>query len=370
LGIEANYDRKNVVMTSHQVKLVYSAIQKIQARAGSSRVGQIILYGGEPLDPANEEVVFQIVQQGKALGFVFAAITNGHGLDHFLSLLGQDGINQVQISIDGPKRIHDKRRIYRGEGGSFDKLVANIKKVLNQGGTMVQLRVHVDPSNLEHFEELLVFFDEQGWLNNKNVVVYTNTVYAKNKSGEVSARIEHGDITQRLQNLIEPYENVFLSAPAVNARMQLLPALIAGEPYRLKSTYCSANTGQYIFAPDGHFYACWESVGKEASRIGSFMTDAGEEELSFYTDVVEKWFNRSSTRIPECLDCPFALVCGGGCAQYAQYNSADIYKPYCDDFDSVFRQTLVDNIQEFMKRAARIAKGGPVVEGLLEKNYG
>src|SRR5262249_42067090 len=159
----------------------------------------------------------------------------------------EGGIKQVQVSIDGPKAVHDRRRIFRGGGSSFDAIVDNVDLLLARGGTLVQIRAHVDPANLHDFEQLLDFFDDRGWIDHPDVVVYANTVYAKDGAGQVSARMENGDIAARLKALTANRGNVFLSAAAVNARMLLMPSLAAEKPYRLKSTYCSANTGQYIF---------------------------------------------------------------------------------------------------------------------------
>jgi uncharacterized protein len=65
--------------------------------------------------------------------------------------------------------------------------------------------------------------------------------------------------------------------------------------------------------------------------------------------VVNRWFTRSVAEIPECLDCPYALVCGGGCAQYAEYNNlGSSAHPYCDNFQQIFRATLAENVEGFL----------------------
>ena len=66
-----------------------------------------------------------------------------------------------------------------------------------------------------------------------------------------------------------------------------------------------------------------------------------------------------------------ALVCGGGCAQYAQYNTADLYRPYCDDFETVFRQSLAENVEELLRRFASAAANEPAERpGMFAENYG
>jgi uncharacterized protein len=248
-------------------------------------------------------------------------------------------LTQIQISIDGPKSAHDKRRIYRGKESSYDKIMGNIVKALERQGAEIQIRVHLDPTNIHLFETILREFEQRGWTNHPSVVIYANTVYEKDSEGRAISNISVGEIAARLDRLVGSYFNVFTSAPAVHVSRAIEPAFENGDRFSLKSTYCSANTGNYIFAPDGSIYACWESVGKPCSKIGTYNAELG---LVLDQAATKKWFGRNVAEIPECLECEFALVCGGGCAQYAEYGKGSIYKPYCDDFQNAFRLALAD----------------------------
>jgi len=355
-----SYWKDNVVMQRDFVPRIYDCIGQLQSKAEREPGGMVILYGGEPLDVDNLDLLFDIVYSGVERGFWFAAITNGHDLDKFLPIIRPDMLNQIQVSIDGPKRVHDKRRIHRGKESSFDRILGNVNTVVNKGGAEMQIRVHVDPTNIGLFEETLAVFEDEGWLNNPNVVIYSNTVYDKSKDGKVCVGLEVGDIGRTLSEIASQYDNVFTSAPAVHASRAMLPVFKEGGRFALKSTYCSANTGNYIFAPDGQIYACWESIGKDCSRIGSYMDAAG---LILEETAVKRWFNRCVVDIPDCMECAFALVCGGGCAQYAEYNSGSLYKPYCDDFQRTFRITLAERADSYLSCEASEWKETPVRVG-------
>jgi uncharacterized protein len=359
---EINYQKRNVVMRRDHVDAIYDSIDKIRDEARSRIIwselkaagrvtdeengrGLITLYGGEPLDVANKDIVFEIVNRGAMRGHEFAAITNGHDLSHFLPILGTGKISQVQISIDGPKKIHDKSRLARNRESSFDNIIANIRTVLASGGVEVQLRCHVDPKNIELFDELLKVFQDEGWLNHEKVVVYASNYHVKDKEGHVTQGISYADVLEHWHAMASSYTNVFLSGIGIHAERLLLPALKMGQPARLKGTYCGANSGTYIFAPDGFIYSCWESVGKECSKIGNYMTASG---LVLDKQATDRWFKRSVATIPECLDCCYALVCGGGCAQYAEYNNGTLYKPYCDEFDVVYPTALAKTVEDFL----------------------
>lgn len=335
-----SYHKNNVVMRPELVPKIFKSIEKIQQDAGCTIGGMINLYGGEPLDVQNKALIDLIFKMGEDKGYWFVAITNGHHLDAFLPVIKKNVLRKVQVTLDGPKRIHDKQRVYRGRGSSFDRILPNIDTVLASGGK-VDIRVHVSPENIDHFEELLALFDSRGWTNNEAVIVYANTLYRKNIAGEVCVDLEIADISRNLDRLIGHYNNIFTSAPAVHIAQDIARVFEGGERYSLKGAYCGANFGHYIFAPDENIYVCWESIGNEQCKIGHYLSDKGP---SFNDHMTQKWFNRSVADVEGCLDCEFALICGGGCAQYAEYNSSSLNKPYCNDFQKTFELALADEV--------------------------
>jgi len=343
---EGSLQGNSVVMSPSHVEMVYKGIEIIQSAAGRDGGGQIVLYGGEPLDADNKDVVFKIINHKNARKYDFAAITNGHDLNHFSSVLGKGKIGAIQVTIDGPKHIHDKKRISRKGDSSFDRIMSNVRAVLQRGDTKVDIRVHIDATNIAYFKDLLDIFLAENWLDQPAVTIYANIIYRKNSKGTVSStsNIEH--VLKRLQRYASPYKNVFIAAIFVNAYDLLSGSLRAGQPYRMRGAYCAANTGMYIFLPDGTIHSCWESIGKDCSRIGTYMNG-----LNLDRTATEKWFSRSVNKIAECLDCSFCLVCGGGCSQYAEYNSDDMLKPFCDDFQKIFPGVLARAVDDFISRS-------------------
>jgi uncharacterized protein len=335
-----NYHKNNVVLQRDAVPRIYSCIEEIQRRAGSEPGGMINLYGGEPLDARNKDLVNSIVSTGEERGYWFVGVTNGHDLEAFLPIIERNALRKIQVTLDGPKRIHDKRRIYRGKGSSFDKIFANINKVLSAGGH-VDIRVHVSPDTIPHFEEVLSLFEKEGWTNNDSVIIYANTLYRKDGADKVCVDLEVADISRQLDSMVGHYNNVFTSAPALHIAQAITPVFETGDRFALHGAYCGANFGHYIFAPDENIYVCWESIGKESCRIGSYQADRG---LLLEQSAIQKWFNRCVADVDGCLDCEFALVCGGGCAQYAEYNDASLNRPYCNDFHRTFAFALADEV--------------------------
>lgn len=369
LDIKAAHSARNVVMTPAVADAMFAAMDEARRNHGDEREHpKVVLYGGEPLDAANEPVVRYIVGEGARRGYTFSAITNGHHVDRFLDLFGPGLIEQVQISIDGPERIHDARRIALGGQGSFNTVIRNTALLLDRGGVLVQIRVHLDSTNVQYFEELLAQFEDIGWLGHPDVLIYANTTYKMSPGAPVAVDLELDEIDDRLRHLARAHRNLMLNAPAINMRAKWLPELLRGNQVPVQGNYCTANTGQYVFAPDGHVYSCWESVGKADSRIGTFYRD-GVAGLELDPEASGRWFGRHVGLIPECRSCPMALLCGGGCAQFALYRSGTQLAPFCDNFDALVRSGLRDTAAALVRRLEEMTTGREP-EGLVAANYG
>ena len=160
----------NTVVSDQQIDSIFKTIEFIKSKPKTKPLDQIILYGGEPLSKENKDVVYKIVNHRSAREFTFVAITNGHDLDHFFPLLRKDKINQIQVCIDGPKRIHDSRRISKTGESSYDKIMKHLQ-VLVSKEISINIRVHIDQSNIGYFNELINIFDSKGLLNNKSIII-------------------------------------------------------------------------------------------------------------------------------------------------------------------------------------------------------
>ncbi|MGC9337284.1 MAG: radical SAM protein [Candidatus Cloacimonadia bacterium] len=84
----------------------------------------IVFYGGEPL--LKKERLKDYIEALKKwtnankIKFSFSIITNGSLWDkEFAQYMVKNGLKQVQITIDGVKEVHDARRPFKGEKGSF-----------------------------------------------------------------------------------------------------------------------------------------------------------------------------------------------------------------------------------------------------------
>ncbi len=290
-------------MSKNLVDAIYRYIEGLIPEKSNDKI-RITLYGEEPLLAKNKECIEYIVKEGINRNYRFRAITNGVELNHFIDLLGESKIESLQITLDGPPSVHDKRRIGPKYPATFKLIEKNIDLALN-AGAQIDIRVNVDKKNLSALAELEKFIEEKGWHLRKNFYVEGHPVHRGGKkllSSDISLQDLHIFYEQCRDNNI-PFINIadyeiskmFKKGLEKNSFM----------PYKVH--YCAANTeaGMFIFDPFGDIYNCWAAIGIKSFRIGTYIKNNG-----FVIDKKEqrKWKKRTVLNIPECLNCIYFSV--------------------------------------------------------------
>ena len=80
------------------------------------------IFGGEPLTYPYLEELFQAIKEE---GNVIDIATNGTLLTKYAPMLVRLGVDQIKVSIDGPKEVND---LQRGQG-SYEKALEGIKSL-------------------------------------------------------------------------------------------------------------------------------------------------------------------------------------------------------------------------------------------------
>lgn len=74
--------------------------------------------------------------------------------------------------MDGPKKLHDCKRIHYRYGETFDKIVENIQFALNHS-IKVTIRMNMDTSNINQYNDLKKFFEKKGFFQNPQFELYS-----------------------------------------------------------------------------------------------------------------------------------------------------------------------------------------------------
>jgi uncharacterized protein len=232
-------------------------------------------------------------------------VSNGYILDGKMAeKLIACGIHGGQITLDGPQRIHDRRRVLQNGKGTFRRIIENLKE--SSPAMKFVIRVNLDRRNYDMAFETLEALDKEGILPNVTVyfapVNYTGSVCQDMMGLCLSTEEFSREQVELYKKLVE------------NGFYQIeYPSLAAGG-------YCGADAdSSFVIAPDGLIYKCWEEISVADDRsIGSIFTDETTPRQRANRLKYMAWdpFEKS-----ECRQCEILPVCMGGCPHDGIANS-------------------------------------------------
>ncbi len=341
-------------MSRETAEAAFAAMERIAGVAGRARA--LTYYGGEPLQVKNLDLIHFLHERARASGFRrFSAVTNGFDLHHFRDLLGpRGGISFLQITLDGPRKTHDRRRVLPGGGGTFERIVRNIDLALRLG-VRVSLRVNVDRRNADEVAGLEALFREQGWDRNPGFRAYCSPVHGERPGKgrrdalfgshlEMEKSIRSGPSLPPGPRRCGRLETDPLTG-AIKNRILAHLSRREGLPH-WRTAFCGANMAMYLFDPFGDIYPCWEVIGHPEHRIGVY----GPGLLALRPEAQDRWHDRSVVRIPACRTCPYLFFCGGGCEAFAFRTADDFNSPHCAHFPEHFRRAALLAYEEWKRR--------------------
>ena len=137
----------------------YQILALIERHAKKSKTIQLDWFGGEPL--LEYENICDMLEKANCIckengsKFISSFTTNGYLLNEKrIKKLKELNTKCMQITLDGTKNCHDKRRVLADGNGTFDVILKNLIAVVNEG-ICVTLRVNIDSENSEDMTELL-----------------------------------------------------------------------------------------------------------------------------------------------------------------------------------------------------------------------
>lgn len=290
----------------------------------SSRSKYVTIFGGEPLMPGSrsKEEMGWMLEGAAQHGLEVAIVTNGYLLTEYIDLLKTCAIREIQVTLDGAREMHDKRRFLHNGGATFDKIAEGIDAAL-QNRLPVNLRVVVDKENFNDLNDLALFARQKGWTGDPLFKTQLGRNYELH-----TCQLDSGRLFSRVSLYREVYELVkehpeFLEfhRPAFSVSRFLFENGELPDPL---FDSCPGTKTEWAFDHTGRIYACTAAVGKEGEVLGTFYP-----EISLNEDVVEQWEDRDVTAIPACKECEMQLACGGGCASVAKNKTGDLHAPDC-----------------------------------------
>lgn len=342
-------------MSVEMVDRIFSAMQAIEEQhgivPGTPLSRDIGLFGGEPLLAANRPTVERIVNRARDFGSRKVwAVTNATELDAYEDLLGSDGLSFLQVTLDGTREQHDRRRIGADGSGTYDRIARHIDLALDRG-TRVSVRLNVDRHNLAELPGVAGEIVARGWHRRPGFGAYAAPIQAQNPKTDRKETLSSWELTGALTRMRQenPALHV-LGRPDETLRARVRRIFESDTPVSpsLRPSFCGAHDRMYLFDPFGEIYTCWEKTGDSRISVGKITP---EGKVSFRFDQLAVWRGRTVASNPVCRRCRYAFHCGGGCAILALAQNGDLYSNYCDNFANRFKKSVAEAYGEYQAAA-------------------
>jgi uncharacterized protein len=280
----------------------------------------LTLFGGEPLvDTAlHHDRLGRFLEGVRERSLGVAVVTNGYDLVAFVPQLREAPIKEIQVTIDGPERVHDARRLHKTGRGTFARIVEGIDSLV-EAKLPINLRVVADKENLPALQELAEMALRRGWLDLPESLFKTQVGRNYELFG-CASRQKREDLYDRVE-LWSRYLELAEQHPALRRfhkpRLHGIRHLAeTGEFPAPNFDACPATKKEWAFGPDGSIYGCTATVGNPAYRLGSYAPEVVRDEKA-----IAVWQGRNVFSISECKGCALAGVCGGGCGAIAAHRT-------------------------------------------------
>lgn len=314
---EGEYHGRRAVMSYEVGK---QALDFLVANSGHRRNLEVDFFGGEPL--MNWQVVEDLVHYGRELEkahdkhFRFTVTTNGLLLNDEIMEFCNREMDNVVLSLDGRKEVHDRMRPTRSGKGSYDLIVPKFQKfVKSRGQKKYFVRGTYTHYNLDFSKDVLHMAD-LGFtqLSAEPVVASPEDDYA----------IREED----LPRLFKEYDS--LAAEMVRRKREgrgfsffhFMIDLEGGPCVAKRLAGCGSGTEYMAVTPWGDLYPCHQFVGTEEMKMGNVWDGVQSQEI-------QKKFKSCNVYSREaCRNCFARYYCSGGCAANAYNFHGDINDVY------------------------------------------
>lgn len=318
-----------------------AALHVIDAYSARKRRPQqppgIEVFGGEPLLPQSRPEVEYLIAAAGDRGICSSVQTNGYYLSSFVDFLAKHPsyVRQIQVTLDGPREIHDQRRAPKN-GRSFDRIVRAIDDLRDRALPIrISIRINVDRENVEFLPAMIDYYRQRAWDKDDKITFIAAPV--DNRCGALNGN-------DRLLGWRRLFEYVLpLSSDKDTGLFDLsvFKALsyfrqyfgsIARQPGDMpefvpKVLYCEAAASQLMaFHPDGRIYPCPEAVGMQHLAIGTYFP-----EFRLDRQKMRPWRQQTIMDRPQCAACNISTFCGGGCVLTALMQNGDMSVPDCEE---------------------------------------
>jgi uncharacterized protein len=208
-----------------------------------------------------------------------------------------------QISIDGPREMHDRSRCLPDGSGSYDAILPGVKNLIARRRGRVPARVTIChtpldlPAALKHLLALgfgTVHLEPARGSSGSLMVTPDDLAAIKTQNEAIALFLVESVRNNRFFN----YSNLVKYIRQTRVVRERL------------AHYCGAGRTYFALSQDGAFYPCHRFVGLDDYRMGDIDTGM---DLGLQRKILDLTVDNR----PGCRECWARYLCGGGCWKHA-----------------------------------------------------
>ena len=302
----------------------FQAVDWLLQQSGKKKKIHVGFFGGEPF--LNFPLMQKIADyahkrcQEEDKKVAFHATTNGTLLDSEKIEFIRDNEISVMVSIDGPREIHDAQRPFKNGQGSYDRIVANCKDLLQAKPDTPAHAVLMGDNDPEMVKRALL---EIGFAD-VSVTSASSSLFdeqARQKKKDRDTEIIFRELEQEAGQWMEYIRaRDSESLKKLKHKGQLLMG-ITTLLYNSKRRHpCGAGLGLVGVSAEGGVYLCHRFVGQEEYKLGTVFEDKLDRQP----------YQESVDLHPVCSKCFARYYCAGGCKHDNAGSCGSVFSPAGD----------------------------------------
>ena len=279
----------------------YQLLQWIGKQINGLKNLNVCWFGGEPTLAPNiiKDLSNRLIKLCKSNNVTYSAsiVTNATLMDlNMAKMLDSKQVKTVQITLDGPQRIHDKVRCYKSNNkGTFNEIINNVKQYAKKVKFHTVFRINVDTQNESYCFELI---EELARLLHgvPNVSVYFAPIHATTNMCKHIAKFTMESMQYaRLETQLIEFSH----------KMGLMKINL---PSRYIGLCAAARKNGIVVSPNGDVHKCWETVTMDKFKIGNIK----DPDFDLHK-CGETWTSWSPLKEQSCRNCSILPNCMGMC---------------------------------------------------------
>ena len=297
------------------------AIDFVIENSGPRKNIEVDLFGGEPLMAF--DMIKEVVDYAKIQGEIhkkvirFTMTTNATLLNDEIMKYLDENMGNIVLSIDGRKAVNDKVRVKVDGSGSYDRILPNIKKMVDMRdkSKAYYVRGTFTRENTDFYEDVKHMAD----LGFKEISIEPVVLPDEH---ELSLREED------LSVIFEQYDKLYADMlqrhkDGTDFKFYHFNIDLQGGPCVYKRiSGCGAGHEYIAVTPDGEIYPCHQFVGNKDFLMGDIYNGIHNKKM------VKEFKEAHIYNKPKCTDCWAKFYCSGGC-QANNFNfNGDMHIPY------------------------------------------